>query len=224
MHRKLAIGLLTLMVLAASPMIGAAQDGPQPGGPGPGQHQFAGGPRPGGRGPQGFAGGAGRFGREGRRGWQGGHRGPGGLVFLAENPRLRQALGLTDEQVTRLHTIGVDAQKASIQTRADLELRRLELRELLRADNPDSNAILAKVDQINALQGNIAKARVQTLLSARSVLTADQLQKLKTLRQNRGFGRGPGQGQGRMMRRPRPQGPGGPGGAPAAQPAAPPTQ
>jgi hypothetical protein len=50
---------------------------------------------------------------------------------------VRMFLGLTDEQVGRLHKIGVEAEKASIQTHADLELGHIELRELLRADNPD---------------------------------------------------------------------------------------
>jgi Spy/CpxP family protein refolding chaperone len=151
-----------------------------------------------------------------------------GLLRMAGNPRVRQFLSLTDDQVARLHTIGVDAEKASVQNRADLQLRHIELRELMRADNPDQNAIMAKLDEVNALQGKIAKQRVQTLLSARSVLTPDQIKKLKTFMQNRGaMGMG-GQGREQMMqhRPPRPGGrPGGPAApAPGAKPATPPTQ
>lgn len=227
MRRKLAIGILGLMVLLASAMISTAQEGGPPAAPGQGQHQFGGGPHGWGNGRPAFAQGRGRFGMEGRMGWQHGRRGMGGLLFMAQNPRVRQALGLTDDQVQRLHTLGVDAQKASIQNRADLELRQLELRELMRADNPDDNAIMQKLDQINALRGKMAKERVQTLLSARSVLTPDQLKKIKTFMENRGFAHGPERG--RMMYRRgmpggRPQGPGGPGGAPPAQPQTPPTQ
>jgi periplasmic protein CpxP/Spy len=125
---------------------------------------------------------------------------------------MRTELGLNDDQVSRLHKIGIDAEKASIQTRADMQLHRIELRELMRADNPDESAIMAKMDQINALQGKMEKARVQTMLSARSVLTADQLKKLKAMRENRGMG---GPGGGRMMRggQRRPGGPGAPGGS-----------
>ncbi len=120
---------------------------------------------------------------------------------------------MSDEQVAKLHSIGTDAEKASIQNRADMQLRRIELRELMRADNPDQSAIMAKMDQINALQGKMEKARVQTMLSARGVLTADQLKKLKTMRENHGGPGGPGGG--RMMHGGphRPGGPGGPGGA-----------
>jgi Spy/CpxP family protein refolding chaperone len=116
-----------------------------------------------------------------------------------------------------LHKIGVDAQKASVETRADMELRHIELHELLRADNPDHDAIMQKLDEVNALEGKTQKQRVETMLSARSVLTPEQLKKIKTFLENRGFGGGPGSGH-MMERRGGPGRPtghaGGPGGAP----------
>jgi Spy/CpxP family protein refolding chaperone len=170
---------------------------------------------------------------ERRMGWQrGGRRGFGGgagLLRMAENPRVRQYLGLTDEQVGRLHKIGVDAQKASVQTHADLQLRHIELRELLRADSPDHDAIMKKIDEVSALQGKMAKQGVETLLSARSVLTPEQLKKVKTFMENRGAGAagrggmmGPRGGAGRPFGRP-----GAPGGAPSGptpHPSEPPVQ
>jgi len=127
-------------------------------------------------------------------GWErGGRHGFGGgehLLRMAENPRVRQYLGLTDEQVGRLHKIGVDAQKASVQTGADMQLRHIELRELLRADNPDHDAIMKKLDEVNALRGKMEKQRVETMLQARGVLTPEQLKKIKTFWENRGAGGG----------------------------------
>jgi len=225
------------MVLLAAAIVSWAQEGtPQGAGPGQGQHQMGGGGQhQWGNGPHKFAGGGpGQFGRQGRpgerrMGWQrGGQRGfggGGGLLRMAENPRVRQNLGLTDEQVGRLHKIGVDAQKASVQTRADMQLRRIELRELMRADNPDHNAIMQKLDEVNALQGTMQKQRVETMLSARSVLTPEQLKKIKTFMQNRGAGGGPERGH--MMERRggprRPPGhPSGPGSAPGGSTPKPP--
>jgi len=188
------------MVLLAAAIVTWAEEGaPQGPGPGQGQHQFGGGgQREGGGGP-------GQFGRPGERGmgWQrgGGHEFGGGqrLLRMAENPRVRQFLGLTDEQVGRLHKIGVDSEKVTVQTRADLELRHIELRELMRADNPDHDAIMQKLDEVNALRGKMDKQRVETLLSARSVLTPEQQKKIKTFMENRGFGGG--EERGRMMER-----------------------
>jgi Spy/CpxP family protein refolding chaperone len=155
--------------------------------------------------------------------------GGGGLPRLAENPRVRQYLALTDDQVTRLHKVAIDAEKASVQNHADMELRRIEFRELMRADNPDHDAIMQKLDEVNALQGKMAKQRVETMLTARSVLTPEQIKKLKTFRENRGAEGGPERGQ--MMRRGgpgrppgRPGAPGGAPGGPAAKPPTPPAQ
>jgi len=210
------------MVLLATAIVSWAQEGaPQAPAPGQGQHQFGGGGQhQWGKGPHQFAGGGpGQFGRPGERrmGWQRGGRrgfgGGGGLLRMAENPRVREYLGLSDEQVGRLHKIGVEAQKASVETRADMELRHIELRELLRADNPDHDAIMQKLDQVNALQGKMEKQRVETMLSARSVLTPEQQKKIKTFMQNRGAGGGPERGH-MMERRGGPgRPPGHPGGA-----------
>lgn len=211
MRRKITFGTMGLLVLlAAATVTWGQQDPPQ--GPGPAQsdHRMGDGPqRRGDGGPRRFEGGrAGGFGQRGmgwqrggmRQGMRGGRRGfggGGGLARLAENPRVRTALGLSDEQVARLHGIGVEAEKGSVQNRADMQLRRIELRELMRADNPNHDAIMQKLDEVNALQGKMAKQRVETMLSAKSVLTADQQKKLKTFMENRGAGGGP-EGQ-RMM-------------------------
>ena len=195
MRRKIAIGTLSLLVLLAAAIVSWAQEGaPQGPGPGEGQHQWGDGPR------QFAGGGPGQFGRqggpgEGRMGWQrGGGRGFGGgehLLRMAENPMVRQYLGLTDEQVGRLHKIGVEAEKASVQTRADMELHHIELRELMQAENPDHDAIMQKLDEVNALRGKMQKHNVETLFSARSVLTPEQQKKVKTFLENRGAGGGP---------------------------------
>jgi len=108
-----------------------------------------------------------------------------------------------------------------------MELHHIELRELMRADNPDQSAIMAKLDEVNALQGKMQKQRVETMLSARSVLTAEQIKKIKTFMENRGAGGGPERG--RMMERRGGMGrpPGGPGGAPGGstpKPQEPPVQ
>jgi len=191
----MAIGILGLAILLAAGVMRAQDGNPPELGPMPpdqewsGEHRFDGG-------------GPGEMGRPGE-----GHEGmpPGGphefggggpFLRLAENPRLRKELALTDEQVERLHKIRVEEEKNSIQTRADLELRHIELRELLRADNPDHDAIMQKVDQVIALEGKMQKQRVETLLSARGVLTPDQIKKLKALGEERGPERG------RMMGRP----------------------
>lgn len=246
MKKKLAFGTIGLMVLLAVGVVSWGQDGPAPNaapgqpphsmadgghgwGDGPrrfdGGHRFAGGPQARSGGERWGGPGEHRMGmhRGGRPGFGGGHGfgHGGGLARMAENPRVREYLGLTDDQVKRLHTLGVEAEKASVQTRADMQLRHIELRELMRADNPDQSAIMAKIDEVNALRGKMEKDRVQTMLSARGVLTPDQIKKLKTFMENRGAG---GMGHGPMERRGGPGRPPAHSGAAAPKPATPPAQ
>jgi hypothetical protein len=102
---------------------------------------------------------------------------------------------------------------------------------LLRADNPDHDAIMQKLDEVNALRGKIEKQHVETLLSARGVLTPEQVKKVKAFMENRSAGGGPERGP--MMERHegmrRPSGHGGPGGTPGGptpqqKPTSPPAQ
>jgi Spy/CpxP family protein refolding chaperone len=234
MRPKFAVSTLGIMVFLAVAVVSWAQDGP-PEGPGPGHHQIGGGGmHEWGDGPHHFEeGGRGGFDRHeerGRESWErGGRHGFGGgehLLRMAENPRVRMFLGLTDEQVGRLHKIGVEAEKASIQTHADLELHHIELRELLRAENPDHDAIMQKIDEVNALRGKMEKQQVETLLTARSVLTPDQVKKVRAFMENRG-GMEREHGMERHGGMGRPPGHGGPGGAPGGptpKPQTPPTQ
>ena len=192
---------------------------------GPGEHRFGGEGRRGGfQGRRGGFGGHRMMGQHRRGGFRGrgGFGGGGGILGMANNPRVRAALNLTPAQVTRLHEINVESEKASVRTRADLQLRGIELKELMRADNPDKDAIMRKVLEVSDLRGQMAKQRMDTMLTARSVLTPDQIKKVKEFMENRGRGGmggpgGPG-GQRPMERR---EGQGRRPGAPPAPPAHP---
>ncbi len=180
MRRTIALGTMGFLALLATALVTWGSDGPD---------------RVGWQGQQRSEdrGQAGGFGRQ-ETGWGHGRHGFGrgaGLLHLADNPRVRAELSLTDEQVGRLHKLAVDSEKSSIKTRADLQLHRIELRELLRADNPDRDAIMSKVQEVSDLRGQMAKQHIETMLSARSVLTPEQQKKLRSFREQRGMA-GPG--------------------------------
>jgi Spy/CpxP family protein refolding chaperone len=207
MRRKFALGTIGLMVLLAVGVTawgGEVQAGPASS---QGPHESWG---------QGHYRGYSHHGMgrwDGRLGFGGGR----GLLRLADNSRLRAYLNLTDQQVGRLHQIAVDAEKSSVKTRADLELRGIELRELLRADNPDHDAVLKKVQEISELRGQMMKQHIESLLTAKSVLTPEQQKKLRSFREDRGFG-GPARMMGHRAGQGRPVGQPGTPGAPAAPP------
>lgn len=112
------------------------------------------------------------------------HRMGSRLLAMLDNDRVKARLGLTDDQANRLHQIAVDSEKATVKTRADMKIRRIELRELLRADKPDQAAVMKKVDEISALRGQMMKEHISALLSAKSVLTPEQQKKIRSFMQH----------------------------------------
>lgn len=101
------------------------------------------------------------------------------LLALLDNDRVRTELGLSDQQADRLRQIIVDAEKSSVKTRAEMEVRGIEFRELLRADNPDRATVLKKAQEISNLRGEMMKQHVEALLAAKTVLTPEQQKKIR---------------------------------------------
>lgn len=124
---------------------------------------------------------------------RGGFDGPPGgrrLLRLLESERARTELGLTDQQTDRLRQILVDAQKARIRARSDLGVRGIELREMLRAEQPNREAILKKVQEISELRAQMMRHNIETLLATREVLTPEQQEKIRSFAEQRRAGRG----------------------------------
>jgi Spy/CpxP family protein refolding chaperone len=101
-----------------------------------------------------------------------------------------------------------------------MQVKRIELNDLLRADKPDRTAIDRKLAEVNAAQAASEKANIDHQLAMRSLLTPEQQAKVKTMMQDRpgmGPGRGPGGpgGPGRGGRGPQAQPQKQPGGEPA---------
>lgn len=154
------------------------------GGPGPGEHgPMAGGPPMGGPhmgpgGMHGMRGGPGMgHGGPGMRGGMGMRHGGPGMRGGMMHARLAQ-LDLSASQRERLATIRESQQRKSIQMRADLQLARLDMAKLMRAENPDQSALNAQIDRMARLRADAAKARLSGHLEMRSVLTSEQIKKL----------------------------------------------
>jgi Spy/CpxP family protein refolding chaperone len=127
-----------------------------------------------------------RWGGRGRRGEgaRGFGRVGGGFeeAGLLNNPAIRQRLGITADQTAKIRQQDSDFQKSEIQARAALEVKQIEMRDLLAAANPDRAAIDAKVQDVGAAQTALEKAAVDHGLAVRDILTAAQRQQLQQLR------------------------------------------
>jgi Spy/CpxP family protein refolding chaperone len=139
----------------------------------------------------------------------------GGRPARADRGQIAREAGLTDAQIAQLKKLRQDEEKQSIRRRADLRIAHMELNELLEAPTVDEKAVGLKVKALSDLESAALKARVDGQLAMRKIVTAEQLEKLRSLRRERGRGwdgnRGPrpgGFGPGGH----RPGGPGGPDG------------
>lgn len=135
-----------------------------------------------------------------------------GMMGMRDDPGLREELGLTEEQVKQLRALRLDAAKNGIRARSELQFKRLELEELLEADEPDRAAIDKKLRELSDARYAWMKQRVDHRLALRGVLTPEQRNKWQSLRRRHlrqrwhqrrrlhrpgGEGMGPGFGPGR---------------------------
>jgi Spy/CpxP family protein refolding chaperone len=148
------------------------------------------------------------------------------------NPQTVASLKLTDDQRKAMDGILQQHKMTLIDLRANLEKAEVTMQPLMKADQPNENAILASIDKVAQARAELEKANARFLLALRGQLTADQWKQLQTMHANRmqhgemrgqepgGWGQGeqrPGmRGQGGQFRRQ-----GGPPPPPAAPQAAP---
>lgn len=122
------------------------------------------------------------------------------LARLANNPTFRERIGMTPEQAQKIRTETFDFRKAEIRNRADVQVKKLELGQLMSAENPDRAAINSKLAEISAAKLTQTKAAVNFHLDMRAALTPDQKLKLQEMRkeffQHRFGPGGPGDGPG----------------------------
>jgi len=96
--------------------------------------------------------------------------------------RMKEALGLTEQQATDAEALHLRFRRESIQRRADLQLARLDLRELMKAATLDDKAIAVKVKSLQDLSAAAVKARVDQHVAFLKLLTPEQRTKLEALR------------------------------------------
>lgn len=107
------------------------------------------------------------------------------LARLLRDPELQKQLNLTDEQRKKLQDINFNTEKAAITERAAMQVQRLELKRLMRAENPDRAAIDKKIQEISQARTALMKTRANELLDVRAVLTKEQRDKIRETIQRR---------------------------------------
>jgi Spy/CpxP family protein refolding chaperone len=118
-----------------------------------------------------------------------GRRGMGGREFMIgrvlSDPAIREQLGVSTDQAAKIRQQEADFRKTAIRSRAELEIKRIDLREMMAADKPDRATIDAKLQEISTSRLVMEKSAVNFRLNSRDTLTPEQRQKLRDLMRNR---------------------------------------
>jgi Spy/CpxP family protein refolding chaperone len=117
----------------------------------------------------------------------------GGALGVWKNAQAVQDLGLSTEQVGKLKEADFAAREKQQALRAELGSLRLKMEHAFAADKVDEDAARTLSKEMATVKGKMIEQRTETRLTLRSLLTPEQHDKLRTLRQNR---RGGGQGNG----------------------------
>lgn len=152
--------------------------------------------------------GGGGFGGGGRGGWRGG-RGRMGSPQGQDMRPVWESLGLSKDQLEKVHEILDDQEKSSGKDRADLQAARGDLEKMMEADEPDRSAIESQIDTMERLQAEIQKSSAWAMLDARKLLTPQQRKKLDQLLSERRGGGGREMGAGSGFQSGEPDGAGG---------------
>lgn len=125
------------------------------------------------------------------------HLGPRGRWW--DNPDFATKLNLTPDQQKKMDDIFQQSKLNLIDLVAAVQKQEVIMEPLLAADQPDESKIIAQIDRVAQARADLEKANARMLLGLRRVLTADQWQKLQSLRSefrrtedHRDGARGPG--------------------------------
>ena len=115
----------------------------------------------------------------------GGPMGADPLLRAVMNPKVAEAIGLTDEQKSKIKELRGDNGSRELQEkfRKGQELQS----KLLRAETIDEAAVMAAIDETWEARKELAKSQTRRLIAVRSILTPDQVKKaLSAMRDLRG--------------------------------------
>jgi Spy/CpxP family protein refolding chaperone len=87
-------------------------------------------------------------------------------------------LDLSDEQREKIRDLHDAQARKAVQRRADMQLARLDLRKLMREERPNSASVSMAIDRIARLHADGLKARFETHMQARALLTPEQRKQL----------------------------------------------
>lgn len=107
----------------------------------------------------------------------------GGMGMGDMHPMLEKlkSLGLDEKQTAEVRAVHFRVMKEMIKKRADMQVARMELREMLGMSPVDMKAAEGKVRQIEAVRGDMLIMHIQAREEVKSKLTPEQRKKFETM-------------------------------------------
>ena len=99
---------------------------------------------------------------------------------VASNPKLAEAIGLSQEARDQIKKAEADYRKELVGLQARIHEAMNKQAELMKADKPDEAAVMAAVDELFEGRKAMAKAQARRTLAVKGLLTPEQLEKAKT--------------------------------------------
>jgi Spy/CpxP family protein refolding chaperone len=115
------------------------------------------------------------------------HRRPDATGFIWHVLKAKDTLKLNEEQQARLRTIAVNFKKENVKKTAEVDLAEIEMHQLLHGDTKQvaGGDVETAVRKMYALKAEQRLASIKAFQEARTVLTPEQQQKLRELREER---------------------------------------
>ena len=132
--------------------------------------------------------------RHGRMGHMLGHSGK----FMRHVDRMLEQLELTNEQETKVRSLVREHMKQAIRARADIEVKRLDLRDLLDAESVDLSQVKTLLQSLASQRVELHVAHITLMQEMRTLLTPEQQEKFRSMRHQMRHGDGGMMGRGGM--------------------------
>lgn len=93
--------------------------------------------------------------------------------------------GASDQQIRRVQVLIDESKTKTLDVKHELEKARLDVEQLMRAENPNRAAIFKQIEKIGALRLQLKKLWVGTILDVRKELTPEQWEKVQMFKAER---------------------------------------
>jgi len=116
-----------------------------------------------------------------------------GPMLFGNPAAMKQELGLTDAQITRIEEINLAHRKQMLEFKEKIDPKETRLKRLLLEDNPNLATVRSALREISDLKIEVHMLKISHRLEIEKVLTAEQKTKLRSMRPHHRRGHpGPG--------------------------------